>query len=437
MAYNYASVQTAYNCFLPSYQPKTSSAQDSHKKSDLKNIYNAIRQMYKDSPIYLLDTSIETKESAVALKDTALQFGNSLASFAELSKNDILEHQIAYSSNEEIATAKLLSASDHSAQPFELEVHSLASSQVNIGSLLTSDTTTFLEKKPYIFHVSSNDYNYEFSFQIGKNDTNLDVQNRLSNLINHSNIGIHASVIEEAAGQSALRLESMATGISGSKHELFSVFGTRDEAEASNAKFISYFGLNHTTQNPENSSYSVNGQLRSSTSNTFHTEQSYEVTLRGISPLDGLTTTIDTRSDVNGPYNAITDFVQEVNDFATYVQDYSKQYPKSLSLLRDMNASYRTYQDAFSSVGITKDDNGSINIDNTILGTSLLDTSEHENISYLRNFAKDLSNVTKKIAIHPMQYSENKIIDYKHPQKSFAAAYITSAYSGFLFNSYC
>jgi hypothetical protein len=36
-----------------------------------------------------------------------------------------------------------------------------------------------------------------------------------------------------------------------------------------------------------------------------------------------------------------------------------------------------------------------------------------------------------------MDYVDKKIVAYKNPGHNFASPYITSAYSGMMFNSYC
>ncbi|MFI3200146.1 MAG: hypothetical protein R3Y54_01290 [Eubacteriales bacterium] len=437
---NYTAITSTYNHFSPvNYKQKSSSSKDSHKKSELKNVCNDIRQLYKESPTYLVDTSLETKESVVHLKDTALQFNNSLTSFSDISGQDMTEHQIGFSSNEDIATVKYLGSSADSTESFQLEVLALSQSQVNIGSLLPSNNHTDLAAGTYIFNVGANEYNYEFSFHVNEQDTNSDIQNRLSNVINNSNIGISASILADSSSQSALRLESNATGLPLGKSELFTVTPQGSNPNGKNAQFISYFGLNSMTQPASNSQFLLNGIERTTTSNTFRVDNNtYEVTLTGISPMEGMTATIGVAPDTEVPHATIKNFVSQVNNFTDYIQNYGQKFPKAMNLLRDVNAAYHTYQNNFSSVGLEKDDTGNLVVDEKQLNSSLQDTEEADNFSQFSSFAKDLSNITKKISIHPMQYSEEKMIDYKNPTKpALTSPYMTSAYSGFLFNSYC
>lgn len=437
---NYAAINTAYNYFLPTDYKQKSSPGISHNKSELKNVYSNIQTLYKNSPVYLLDTSLDTRQSAVQLKDTALQFENALSSFYDISGRDITEYQIGASSNEDIATVQYLGSLNNTPDSFELEVHALSKSQINIGTLLPSDERSpDLDNGAYMFHVAANDYNYEFSFHMNEHDTNLTIQNRLANMVNNSNIGISASIIEDPSNLNALRLESDSVGIPFGKSELFTITPQGNHPNGRNTEFISHFGLNETTQPASNSQFLINGIERSTASNTFRVDNNtYEVTLTGISPMPGISTTIGVQLDTEVPRATIKDFVSQINDFSDYIQNYGAKFPKAFNLLHDVNATYKAYEDNFSSIGLEKMDNGSLAVNDEQLTSSLKDFEETENFSQFSNFAKDLSSITKKISIHPMQYSEERIVDYKNPMKpKLVAPYITSAYSGFLFNSYC
>ena len=58
-------LNTVYNNYLSAYTPKTMTKYDTHKKSELRNVYNAIVKLNKDAPWYLPTTSRETQQYAV------------------------------------------------------------------------------------------------------------------------------------------------------------------------------------------------------------------------------------------------------------------------------------------------------------------------------------------------------------------------------------
>ncbi len=436
MAANYAAIHTAYNYLLPTYQSKSSPA-DSHNKSDLKNIYNAIRKMYNNSPIYLIDTSDRTKESAVELKDTSLNFQHDMTSFLKTSSEELMEHHIAYTTNDQIATMHYSGDPSQTVDPFSISVHALAKPQINTGTALPSNQPVQLTNQAYNFHVSIHELNYEFSLHINKSDTNLDLQERLANLVTKSNIGIQATVIDDAKGHSALRLESTNTGLPLGKDELFSISSTVDENTLPNSRFIRYFGLDQKSQSASNSNFSLNGDMRTTSSNTFLLSDYFEITLQGVSSADGESATLGLRPDIEATHNSIKDVLTQINDYTSYLSDYAASYPKGLSIMRDIHNAYANHKDAFQSIGITQDNSSKLQGDDLTLAKALYDKEEAPNFTHIRTFAKELSSIAKHITIHPMQYTEHKIVDYRNPQKTLGTPYITSAYSGFLFNSYC
>ena len=56
----------------------------------------------------------------------------------------------------------------------------------------------------------------------------------------------------------------------------------------------------------------------------------------------------------------------------------------------------------------------------------------------IQNFGASLLRKTSQISLNPMEYVDKKIVAYKNPtHENFATPYITSEYSGMMFNSYC
>ena len=74
-------ISTVYNHFLTTYAPQgTNSKYDTHKKSELRGLYNSIVKMNKEAPLFLLDTSPATQEFAVGLKESARSLKNVILS---------------------------------------------------------------------------------------------------------------------------------------------------------------------------------------------------------------------------------------------------------------------------------------------------------------------------------------------------------------------
>ena len=55
----------------------------------------------------------------------------------------------------------------------------------------------------------------------------------------------------------------------------------------------------------------------------------------------------------------------------------------------------------------------------------------------MKNFSASLLRKANQISLNPMNYVDKTIVAYKNPGHNFATPYVTSAYSGMMFNSYC
>ena len=76
-------ISTVYNHFLTTYAPQgTNTKYDTHKKSELRGLYNSIVKMNKEAPLFLLDTSPATQEFAVGLKENARSLKNVISSLS-------------------------------------------------------------------------------------------------------------------------------------------------------------------------------------------------------------------------------------------------------------------------------------------------------------------------------------------------------------------
>ena len=55
----------------------------------------------------------------------------------------------------------------------------------------------------------------------------------------------------------------------------------------------------------------------------------------------------------------------------------------------------------------------------------------------LKDFSNLLLRKSSQISLNPMQYVDQTIVAYKNPGHNFINPYMSSAYSGMLFNGYC
>ena len=435
MAYS-AALNTVYNYYLSTYsKTKGSSQYDTHKKSELRNIYNTIVKLNRESPLSIFDTTKDTREFAVGIKENALSLSNTIASLGGMDENTLLNKKIAYSSNEDFVSAEYIGSYDENTEipSFTLEVQSLAAPQVNVGTYLPDEPTS-LPADTYSFDLNINDLNYEFQFAVHEDESNTSLQTRLARLINNSDVGIKADILTDEEGNSALRVTSTATGLPEGKNCLFSI---TDSHTSKKAGAVSYLGINYMARNASNASFILNGEQKSAGSNNFTIEKTYEVTLNGIRSVAGEAATIGVKTDTESLTHNVTALVNAYNSFMDDASAYLEKQPKSSRLVSEMTNVVSLYKNDLDAVGLSLRKDGHINIDEDALCQSAVEDNAKETFHAVRDFANALVRKSKQITIDPMHYASSKIVAYKNPGKNFSQAYITSAYSGMLFNSYC
>lgn len=436
MAVNFSALNTAYNYYLTSYAPKSSTSFDTHKKSELRRVYNSIVKLNKESPLYLFNENTDYKSFAVNMKENARSFRNTIASLGGLDEDEFLNKKVAYSSNESLVTAEYIGnpASVNEADTLEIQINTLASPQVNMGTFLPSSKSSSLKSDTYSFDLSINDLNYEFQFGINDEDTNGEIQNRLCRLINNAEIGVTAEILEDESGNSSLKLFSNQTGLSEGREFLFRI---SDEHTSMTSGAVEYFGIGEITRNASNAEFTINGISHTTYSNHFTIEKMYEISLNGLSESEDDIAVIGIKNDTESLRENLQVLIGGYNHFLKTASEYVKQQPGSNRLVSEMSHITASYSSELEPLGIHMTENGSLSLDNKQLSQVAFTQDTKETFRSVRNFTNSVLQKTNSVSLNPMEYADKKVVAYKNPGKNFANPYVTSSYSGMLFNSYC
>lgn len=427
-----------YNYYLTTYAPRGASRYDTHKRSELRNVYNSIIKMNKESPVYLLDNTRETKEFAIGVKEQARELRNTISSLGVADHAPLLNKKTAYSSNENIATAKYV-GSDTAGEmsgntpSFSLEVEALASAQVNLGTFLP-DAKPSLSPGLYSFDVNVNDVSYEFQFNIKENETTLDIQKRLERLINSADIGLEASIIGDNNTRSALRIASSFTGVNEGRKDSFYI---SDDLTSKAGGTVSYFGLNYVAIEPRNAEFTLNGEKHSSSTNHFTLEKLFDVTLTGVNSEEDPPVTIGLKTDLDSLTDNVHTLVRGYNSFIRAANQYTEMLSRGRKLVGDMSGLSSTYKNDLDSMGIRMGEDGILSVDDDLLKQTASEDSTENSVQSVRDFAASLLRKTNQISLNPMEYVDRVMVAYKNPNRTFITPYVTSPYSGMLFNGYC
>lgn len=427
-------LNAVYNNYLTAYTPKASTRYDTHKKSELRSVYNTIVKLNKDAPWYLPTTSRETQQYAVSLKESARDLRNTIAQLGGLDSEQIFSKKSAFSSDVAVASATYIGPEDSAASvpDLQLEVQALASPQENLGFFL-SDEKVELPADTYSFDISINDMNYEFQFSVGEAETNRAVQERLVRLINNSAIGIRAD-LAESDGRTALRLTSDSTGLSAGKSRIFSV---SDEHTSKTPGTVDYFGLNYVSRQAANASFLLNGEARTASANHFTIGKLFEVQLKGVNASDK-PVQIGLKNDSESLTDNISHLIGGYNSFIQSAASYLDTQAKSRQLIREMRGIALHYNNSLESMGLNMEEDGTLSIDRDLLRqTASQSRNPDETFGYLKDFSGSLLRKSGQVFLNPMDYVEKTVVAYKNPGHNYVSPYSTSAYTGMMFNSYC
>lgn len=430
-------ITTAYNYYMTTYAPKRSKGGNSaHKQSELKDVYNSIVKQNKESPTYLYDKSKSVYKYAVSIKEEALGLKDALTALTnESDPSSIIGRKIANSTDtSKIDVSYTGNASANNKElSYDIEVTNLAKPQVNTGNYLKEDTLGLLPND-YSFELQTPGAAYEFQFHISHNDTNQSIQTRLSNLINNSDIGVVARVLKDENGNSALEISSKQTGTNSDDpfSTLLNVFA---EEKDNMDDVVKYLGIDNVSQFPENAKFTLNGEEQTSSSNRFSID-GVEITLKDLTE-ENTPVHIGFKTDTDTIAENIKSLVSQYNSMVEtsggYVTDNKVQ---SHSLSKDLHALTAQYHNSLESIGLNLEDSGKLSVEDNLLYQALEEDTD-DTVQTIFNFKNSLVNKTNKVLLNPMDYVNRTIVTYKNPGKTFVNPYVTSVYSGMLFNSYC
>lgn len=430
-----AVIDSAYQYYLSTYGGAASSRYDTHKKSQLRAVYNNIVKTNKESPLYKIKNTGEVKKFAIDLKERARSIQHVVASLSDTGDGieSVFSKKVAQSSNENIISAEYIGQNQdaNDSVRFDVEVQQLASPQVNRGHFLTGSKSDF---KPgsYRFDLSTNFSSYEFQYNIAPQDTNYDVQQKLMRLINNANVGLRAEIVSAGDEKNALQITSRQTGLSENETYLFEVLPAPDNGSM---KAMHTLGVDEVTEMARNSSFLLNGAERSSLSNTFTVNNVFELTLKQPSRQD-TPVQIGFKANADAVADNIQSLVNVYNNMVQLGHDY-EDAQQAGKLLHDMKAITHSYYNELESVGLLSDADGYISVDRSLLTDAVTAPDAKDCFSLLNEFKNDINKKAVNASIDPMNYVSKIVVTYKNPGHNFATPYISSIYAGMMMDKIC
>lgn len=424
-------ISSVYSYYLSQYGNKSNSKYDSHTRTQLKNTYSKVVKINSQTPVYKLDLSTAAQKYAIDLKEHARALENITEDLSDGADGTMTFKKSAVSSNASAVNASYITdfgaASDD--ESFDINVKQLACSQLNTGNYL-QPRSKHIKPGEYSFDLSINDVIYEFQFKVDNSETTNNIQNKIARLINRSNIGLTANIKEDSLGNTAINIESESTGINGTTPVIFSI----KSDDANNQPLIDTLGLDRVTQYPANAIFDVDGDERSSMSNSITINKAYDVKLSKVTEKP---VTISLKADADSIVESLNELVAGYNNLISVTNDENNNHFQGTEKLQNEIASIaRSYKKQLADSGLSLNKDGTISADKeVIINADNKDALSHIYES-LNSFKNSIKEKAEDIALNPMDYVNNKIIAYKNPLRSFPDPYNLSAYTGMMFNGY-
>lgn len=424
-------ISSVYSYYLSQYGNKSNSKYDSHTRTQLKNTYSKVVKINSQTPVYKLDLSTAAQKYAIDLKEHARALENITEDLSDGADGTMTFKKSAVSSNASAVNASYITdfgaASDD--ESFDINVKQLACSQLNTGNYL-QPRSKHIKPGEYSFDLSINDVIYEFQFKVDNSETTNNIQNKIARLINRSNIGLTANIKEDNLGNTAINIESEATGINGTTPVIFSI----KSDDPNNQPLIDTLGLDRVTQYPANAIFDVDGDERSSMSNSITINKAYDVKLSKVTEEP---VTISLKADADSIVESLNELVAGYNNLISVTNDENNNHFQGTEKLQNEIASIaRSYKKQLADSGLSLNKDGTISADKeVIINADNKDALSHIYES-LNSFKNSIKEKAEDIALNPMDYVNNKIIAYKNPLRSFPDPYNLSAYTGMMFNGY-
>jgi flagellar hook-associated protein 2 len=425
-------INTTYNLLPSTYANTKPVKYHSHKKSELKSIYNHIINLSRKSPVYLLNMTDTTHSYALSVKEGAMELQETMLGINEETNASFLDSKIAISSNPKALKAELISNTIQDLKDsYEIQIKQLATTQVNTGREFSIDSKP-LKPGDYRFAIQVKDDEYEFQFNISTLNTSKENQLKLVDFLNQADIGIKATY--ESGQQNTtgrIRLESEDTGADGS---LLFVLEDRNTNQ-SQTGIVDLFELDNVSSFPKNSIFTLNGEEKTALSNTFCLNKTLNITLRSSTnePLF-----IDFVPDKDKVINGVESIFSSYNELIHLGLEQSNFQYSANKLVGEMNSIVSNYKNELESCGINTNDKKEIVLNESLVLQAANDGELKKIFSPSLGFIPSILRKSSEISLNPMNYVDKTIVAYKNIKKpGFYNPYITSIYSGMIFNSYC
>jgi len=333
-------------------------------------------------------------EAAGYVNNIRTSAGSLSSVIRELSGTSTSRRIVAISSNPSGISIQHTGSKPQNISSMTVRVDQVATGQRNDGNRLTANAAYEGNTGTNQFSIETGGRTTQFSVNVQEGDTNRDVQQRMAEAINKSNVGVRATVETNAeTNSSVLRLESTSTGTDPRNN--FTVSDT-------SGNLVAQTGANDIARQGQNALYSVDGgPQRSSQTNTVFLGNGVTATLNSASEE---AVRITWGREANVTKSAVEDMVKSYNDLYSAAAERTND-PRAQNLASRMLSIAGTYSNSLSNIGIGFDNSGRMTINsdrmNQAAESGRLDQFFTENAGRNFGFTNQLGRLADSVSRNP------------------------------------
>lgn len=426
-------VLEVYNHLISAYQPKYKNYTAVNGK-DSKNVYQKIRDISMQSPVFKFNLTNEKQVFALNIKDSALALKYHLDDLSDADSPVFSSHE-TISSDTEIASVSVLtnkSNIEYVPESISLRVDQLAKPQMNQSYEVPSYDKSILSGS-YSFSIEVDEYLSDYQFKILQGSNHEAIFTKFADFINKSQIGLIAAVNNnKLQNTSNLTLTSVDTGFP--LEPIFTIKDTDKLPRLTETGIVDYYGLGTIKQSSANAVVEINGEKKEILNNKFTLNKALTISLHNTSEEPIQIETVPNADMITNEIN------QTLNNYNSLIDLASSNTGnrRSAKLLNELTHVVKEHFIELNDYGFTVEENYHLTADKEKLRDVIKNGELKQFFSKDSIFYKNLSQAAFSITLNPMEYLDKVIVTYPNTAAPGSySPYTTSIYSGMLFNYYC
>lgn len=408
---------------------------DTHKKSELQNVYRDIMRLTSEQPLYKVTFDESAQEYTLGIKNAALSLS---AMIKELNTDDgtsVFKNRILVSDRPEDVDVSVLEGSSLPDEdlPLSVEVSTLSSPQENHGTFVPANDSALVSGQ-YNFTIGIEENLYSFQFNVSNGSTNLELQKKLADFINKTSIGLRTRIVQEPeTGDSRLDLIAITAGSSDGISS-FRPADVRFPEDAAHG-IITHFGLDQIAEAPVNTRFSINGNQKEVRGRSYLYNNALTLSIKNTTKS---TVTIGKVTNQEPIVEKLRAFVDKYNSVFDFVQTKQPENHRAKKLLYELGSTVRRFSSELEPCGISVSKDGILSINEKKMYTAAGNGSLERLFSDDSKFTDTLVKKLSDISLNPMEYLNKTVVTYPNiTAKKTLNPYISSIYCGLLYNNYC